>query len=205
MPKPLFIALQSAHPRGWFGHIVARVMALETAPANARVLDGLALKPGDDILELGCGHGRTLARVLATAQPGRLVGVDPSEVMRRVAQRLLRADMERGRVEIRDGHAADLPVGDAAFDKVFSVHTLYFWPDLGDGLRELYRVLRREGELLLAFHDGADADKVRELPDAVYTLRTGTEVAAEMRRVGFRDVMCSPDAGTGLVFARGRR
>ena len=205
MPKPLFIARQSAHPRGWFGHVVARLMAIDTASANRRVLERLEPKPGERILEVGCGHGRTLARVAAAAAPARAVGVDPSQVMRRVARAHLRREIARGRVEIRDGDAARLPFDDAVFDKAFSVHTVYFWPDLGAGLRELRRVLRQGGELLLAFHDGADAAKVRQLPDAVYTLRPAAEVEAALRDAGFRSAASTPDPETGLVFAHARR
>ena len=63
MSKPELIARQSAHPRGLLGHIVARVMAFDTASVNRRVLEILRPEPGERILELGCGHGRALRRV----------------------------------------------------------------------------------------------------------------------------------------------
>jgi len=50
MSKPELIARQSAHPRGLLGHVVARVMALETAPLNRRVLALVEPKPGERIL-----------------------------------------------------------------------------------------------------------------------------------------------------------
>ena len=100
MPKPLVIARQSAHPRGLLGHLVARVMALETRPLNQRVLEALEPKPGERILEVGCGHGRTLRRLAAAVAPGEVVGVDPSAVMRRVAARHLRPLIAAGRVRI---------------------------------------------------------------------------------------------------------
>jgi hypothetical protein len=53
MRKPLFIARQGRRPVGLFGHIVARVMARETAPENARTLDLLDLRTGDRVLEVG--------------------------------------------------------------------------------------------------------------------------------------------------------
>jgi ubiquinone/menaquinone biosynthesis C-methylase UbiE len=205
MPKPLFIARQSAHPRGWFGHLVARVMARETAPANRRVLEHLGPRSGERILEVGCGHGRTLAQVVVATAPARAAGVDPSEVMRRVARAHLRREIARGQVEIRDGEAADLPFEDGTFDKAFSTHTLYFWPDLCAGLLELRRVLRDGGELLLAFHDGADVAKVRQLPDAVYTLHPAADVEAALRHAGFRSAACTIDPDTGLAFASARR
>lgn len=205
MPKPAFIARQSAHPTGWFGHVVARVMALDTARANRRVLARLEPKPGENVLELGCGHGRTLREIARRVAPGLAVGVDPSEVMRSVARRTLRREIAAGRARIEDGRADRVPCPDAGFDKVVSVHTLYFWPDLDAGLRELRRVLRDGGELLLAFHDGSHPAKAKELPASVYTLHRAETVADALEAAGFHEITCEIDPDSHLSYARARR
>ncbi|MEN8161260.1 MAG: methyltransferase domain-containing protein, partial [Myxococcota bacterium] len=105
MPKPLAIARQSAHPRGILGHVVARVMSLETWALNRRVLSALEPKPGERILELGCGHGRALRPLARAVGPGEVVGVDPSAVMLRIARRRLRREIGAGRVRIEAGDA----------------------------------------------------------------------------------------------------
>ena len=76
MTKPEWIAHQSSHPRGLLGHLVARIMALDTAAANRMVIDTLAPGPGDQILEVGCGHGRSLRLIAARVSHGRVVGID---------------------------------------------------------------------------------------------------------------------------------
>ena len=68
MSKSELIARHSAHPRGPLGQIVARLMALDTAAVNRHVLKALEPKPGERILELGCGHGRSLRRVADALQ-----------------------------------------------------------------------------------------------------------------------------------------
>ncbi len=205
MAKPEFIARQSAYPTGLFGHLVARIMALDTARVNRRVLERLEPKPGERILEVGCGHGRALRTVAAHVAPGLAAGIDPSQVMRSVARRHLRHAITSGHARIDAGDAAKVPHPDRAFDKVFTVHTLYFWPDLEAGFRELRRVLCDQGLLLLAFHDGADARLAEELPTSVYTLRTAGEIEASLRAAGFHAVGSERDAKTGITLAVAHR
>lgn len=205
MAKSELIARQSAHPSGALGHVVARVMALDTAHANRSLLARLEPKPGECILELGCGHGRTLRQVARQAAPGLAAGVDPSAVMLRVARRHLRRELAAGHAAIDEGDAAHIPHADQTFDKIFSVHTLYFWPDLAAGLRELHRVLRDRGELLLGFHDGRKADIIEKLPASVYTLRPTDDVVSALEAAGFREIHSAVDEATGITFTRARR
>ncbi|NNL67052.1 MAG: methyltransferase domain-containing protein [Myxococcales bacterium] len=205
MPKPEFIARQSAHPTGWLGHVVARVMAVHTAAANRRVIARLEPKPGENVLEIGCGHGRMLREIARRVAPGLAAGVDPSDVMRSVARRTLRREIDAGHASVAEGSADEVPFPDARFDKVVSVHTIYFWPDLAAGLRELRRVLREGGELLLAFHDGSHPQKAEALPATVYTLHRAEAVADALEAAGFHEIVCEIDPDTHLCYARARR
>src|SRR5512134_3241398 len=99
MAKSELIARQSRRPSGWLGEIVGRVMAFDTAQANHIAVERLALRARESVLEIGCGHGRTLAR-LARSPCAFLAGIDPSEVMVRLARRRLRHDIAAGRAEV---------------------------------------------------------------------------------------------------------
>lgn len=200
MAKSELVARQSAHPSGLFGHLVARVMALDTAAVNRRAVERLAPQPGEHVLELGCGHGRTLRHVAERVGDGFVAGVDPSQVMLAVARGHLRREIAAGRARVDAGDAAHIPHADASFDKAFSVHTLYFWPRLDDGLRELRRVLRPGGALLLAFRE-RDPAAVAELPASVYTLRSVDEVVNGLVAVGFQAPRSEIDGGSALVRA----
>jgi ubiquinone/menaquinone biosynthesis C-methylase UbiE len=193
MAKSQTIARQSAHPRGILGHLVARVMALDTASVNRRAVQALGPKPGDQILELGCGHGRALRWVADSVAPGCAVGVDPSAVMCGVAQGHNRRAIREGRVQVKRGHSGQIPEADDAFDKVFSVHTVYFWPDLDAGLREIRRVMRPGGELLLAAHSRDNRAIADKLPTSVYSLRSDDEMREALERAGFSAVRITSD------------
>jgi SAM-dependent methyltransferase len=65
------------------------------------------------------------------------------------ASRRNRQAIRAGRVELQYGEASHLPFPNAAFDKAYGIHTIYFWPDVPAGLKELRRVLRPGGLLVI--------------------------------------------------------
>jgi SAM-dependent methyltransferase len=190
MAKSELIARQSRRPSGWLGEIVARVMSLETAPANRIALEHLAPRDGEAILEIGCGHGRTLARI-AQGPCGYLAGIDASEVMVRLARRRLRRRIEAGRAEVSLGASSALPHPDARFDAVLAVHVLYFWTDPLADLREIHRVLRPGGRVLLGYRP-RDAQALAALPASVYSLRSVEETEGLLAQAGFAAVRSIP-------------
>jgi ubiquinone/menaquinone biosynthesis C-methylase UbiE len=183
MAKPELIARQSRRPSGLLGEIVARVMAFDTAQANRIAVERLAVRAGEAVLEVGCGHGRTLERI-ASAPCGFLAGIDPSEVMVRLARRRLRPGIEAGRAEVSLAASSALPYPDARFDAALAVHVLYFWKEPSTELGEIRRVLRPGGRALLGYRPRDEA-AVAELPATVYSLRSVDEVEGLLARAGF--------------------
>ncbi len=183
MAKPELIARQSSRPSGLLGEIVARVMSFETARANRMAMEQLAVDANETILEIGCGHGRTLARI-AQATRGFVAGIDPSQVMVRLTRRRLSREIAAGRAEISLGTSRALPHPDARFDAALAVHVLYFWTDAIAELREIHRVLRPGGRVLLGYRP-RDAEALAALPATVYSLRTIDEVEGLLAQAGF--------------------
>jgi ubiquinone/menaquinone biosynthesis C-methylase UbiE len=184
MKRPLFIARQSAHPSGVLGSIIASIMQRETAELNAQALELLALQPTDSVLEIGFGHGRTLERLCAAAARGKVVGVDVSASMSRSAARRNQRALAEGRLELHTGDSAALPFLGARFHKVLAVHTLYFWDSPITHLREIWRVLRPGGALVLAFVPRS-SPHAAQFPPEVYTFHEAAEVRALLEAAGF--------------------
>lgn len=182
MRRPEFVARQSACPSGMLGRLIGRVMARETAAVNEAAVELLELRPTDHVLEVGFGHGATMARVAAAVSGGLVAGVDPSEEMCRMAARLNRRGIDAGQVELRRGTAEALPYPNAAFDKVLAVHTVYFWANLGPPLREIARVLKPGGQLVLAHR--TDCEAARTFPPSVYRFGTERELQEAISRAG---------------------
>jgi SAM-dependent methyltransferase len=112
---------------------------VETDRHVMRVMRHLAPSEADRILEVGCGRGFVTARVQRLSPRTEGVDVNPEAVRHGVAANL------------RAMSATRLDFPDASFDKVYSFHTIEHVPDLPAALREMARVLRPGGRLMLVY------------------------------------------------------
>jgi ubiquinone/menaquinone biosynthesis C-methylase UbiE len=183
MRRNNFIARQSACPSGLFGHFVARVMSVETARDNEITLNHLELTPTDSVLEVGFGHGRTLAHVAERVSEGFVAGVDISPGMLRMAARHNRRSLHAGKMELAQTDASQAPFSDGRFDKVYSVHTLYFWSNPAVQFREIWRVLKGGGRFVLCFR--YDEEATKQFPTPIYTFYDVQAVLKMLAEAGF--------------------
>jgi len=102
------------------------------------------LSPSARVLDIGCGTGALLHRLLETYPEADLSGVDPVPRMLAIARRKLPPS-----VELEEAWAERLPFGEAAFDAVASCSMLHYMPDPETALRETRRVLRPGGRIVI--------------------------------------------------------
>ena len=170
-------------------------------PIADGLLQGLDLRSGERVLDVGCGKGAVLARAAAAVGPdGLAVGVDLSPRMVEAA-RTATAGLP---VEVHVGDAEDPPVGDLTFDAVTSSAVLFFVPEPVRALRAWHALLTDSGRIgVSTFGDYTTGwkhvDAVFEpyLPPQLRDARTsGTEgpfesdagVEGLLRDAGFIDV-----------------
>jgi SAM-dependent methyltransferase len=121
--------------------------------------------------------------VSAVGERGHVHGVDASGEMLRMALRRNASSVREGRLTLVRGDARELRYADSYFDRVLSVHTIYFWSQPLTVFREMLRVLKPGGRLVLAFHH--DAESQRSFPASVYSFRTPDQVGELLRDAGF--------------------
>jgi ubiquinone/menaquinone biosynthesis C-methylase UbiE len=205
MRRPQFIAEHARNARGLLGRLIAFIMARETWSQNLRAMNALGIEQGDHILDVGCGHGRSLTELAARAPRGRIFGVDPSKLMVQIAAQRNRPLVEASRVNVVLSSVESLPFPDNVFDKAQCVHVLYFWKDIDMSLREIARVLKPGGRLGLLFRTNADLKAMASFPPEIYRFPALNDVSAALERAGMDVHIVGHDANEpALVLATKR-
>jgi len=113
--------------------------------ATAReTMKRLHLKPDQQLLDVGCGTGSLLERVINVFPGTHAVGMDPSLEMLDMARR-----KSLDGVDFMEGWAESMPFHDDSFDVVVSCNAFHYWRQPAMALDEIARVLRPEGKLLI--------------------------------------------------------
>ena len=144
------IVRQCRKPTGFFGRLIGRGM--NTGHGNLRRwgLSHISINLDAFILDVGCGGGKAVQELARISSGGKVCGIDYSEEMVQLARKINRKFVENGHVEIMHGSVSSLPFPDGMFNIVTAFETYYFWPDLINDLREVKRVLKAGGTLLIA-------------------------------------------------------
>jgi ubiquinone/menaquinone biosynthesis C-methylase UbiE len=171
---------------------------------------GLAHVPigsSDRILDIGCGGGRTVHKLAEMAPDGHVDAIDYSGASVAVARRTNAPAIETGRVTIQLASVSRLPFPDRTFDLVTAVETHYYWPDLTADLREVLRVLKPGGRLLII----AEAHRRSGILSQPYRLAmpligarylTSDEHAQALSGAGYADVQLGAEGNWLCAAAR---
>lgn len=139
---------QCARPERTLGRVMLSFMNYTHAPLTKWGLKLVNVQDGWTILDVGCGGGFTIRRLLKQSKDAKVYGIDISEESVAKAQKV-NANVLDKQVFITQGSAANLPYEDGKFDLVTAVETVYFWPNLPDCLMEVHRVLRQGGKFAI--------------------------------------------------------
>lgn len=198
MRRPEFIARHGGMPAGWLGRVVASIMERETAAINQHAIALLDPQPGEAVLDIGTGNGLSLRHLASRVGEGTVVGVDHSSVMCRRAEKKNKSLINEGPVSVMCACSDDLPFETGYFDAAMSVHTLYFWNPAEPHLKEIARVLRPGGRLVLVFRPDTDP-ATSDFPNSIYTFRSIEEIESLAESWGFEDFVFENGANSETI------
>ena len=146
-------------PVGLGGKIMVAMMNLGHSPVARWGLHFLELAPDAKVLDCGCGGGANIKRLLKKCPEGIVKGIDYSPVSVEKSKKVNEAAIAEGRCTVLQGSVADMIFAGDWFDAVTAFETVYFWPDLQQCFREVYRVLKPGGTFLICNECSGDTDK----------------------------------------------
>lgn len=196
-------------PDGFWGKLMIRSMNKGHSELTDWALSFLEVENGDHVLDVGCGGGRTVRKLCGLVGCGKAYGVDYSELCVKKSQKLNERDILCRKAKIQQASVSALPYDDNTFDKVIAVETYYFWPDKLNDLREVYRVLKPGGRLMLVFemlYDPQNPDKWSSVEQ-----RLGIKAVAEdeihriLLEAGYENIKTYTHEGKSWLCAVGER
>ena len=178
---------QFARPSRLTGRVLLRGMNIGHARLHRWGLKVAGIRPRDRVLDVGCGGGKAIARILAQTRR-EVAGVDHSPDAVETSRRVNRAAVASGRLRVLEGSVDHLPFRDGFFDVATAFETTYFWPDLQAGLIEIRRVLSSEGRLVIT-NEVADREAAGHWAERLnMNVPDGQSLAALTREAGFLTV-----------------
>jgi ubiquinone/menaquinone biosynthesis C-methylase UbiE len=205
------VTSQCQKPAGWLGQFVLWNMNLRHSKVTDWGLSHISVGKNETVLDVGCGGGKTVSKLASMATQGKVYGVDHSKAGVAMATKINRESINMARVEIREASVSQLPFSANMFDLVTAVETHFWWPDLQADMREVFRVVKPDGRLIIIaeIYKGAKTRtaKLAEkyLPLSGMALLGVDEHRELFSNAGFTDIQIMEEAGKGWICGIGRK
>jgi ubiquinone/menaquinone biosynthesis C-methylase UbiE len=205
----VYLARQVRKPNRFVGRPFLWLMNLSHSTLTDWGLQQVTIEKDFRILDIGCGGGRTIQKLAAVATEGHVCGVDYANGSVAVSRAKNAALIKDGRVEISQASVSELPFPDNQFDLALAVETQYYWPDLVNDMKEVRRVLKPGGRLVVIAetYKGGRLDNFKA--PAMKLLQSSHLSATDHRELflssGYDDVQIVEEKKRGWICAIGRR
>ena len=204
-----YMLRQARKPTKWIGRRFLRAMNVAHSSMTDWGLKHVAIANHFTILDVGCGGGRTVEKLAGIAKDGKIYGIDYAEGSFAASRAQNEQLIKEGRVAIEKASVSQLPFPDSNFDLVTAIETQYYWPNLPGDMREILRVLKPGGKLIVIAetYKGGKYDKLKW--PVMWLLRSSHLSVNDHRELfssaGFADVEIFEEHDKGWICGIGRK
>ncbi|MGA2615508.1 MAG: class I SAM-dependent methyltransferase [Spirochaetia bacterium] len=197
------IERQGARPTGLLGRLIGLLMNLSQTPVYVSYLND-KLPPNDSaILDIGCGGGRFLEFLSTKNSTYKLLGVDHSTEMIKLARKVNRisSSSEGKHVTIMHASVTAMPIESSSVDLATAFETVQFWPGIDESFSEVVRVLKSGGAFLIINRYPRQGSKWWKRAQ----IKSDREYAEKLRRTGFDRVETNLNYKRGWIIVTGMK
>ena len=204
-----YLVRQVRKPDKWLGRPFLWMMNRSHSTLTDWGLQQVSIENNFKILDVGCGGGRTIQKLASVACAGLVCGVDYASGSVAVSRRKNAELIKRGLAEVREASVSQLPFADSSFDLATAVETQYYWPDLVNDMKEVRRVLKPGGRLVI-IAETYKGGRLDPLKAPVMKLLKSSHLSADDQRelflkAGYDDVQIFEEKKRGWICATGRK
>lgn len=139
------------------------------------------------VLDVGCGGGKNLTRILNQSKNINAIGVDQSAESVKMSTRKNRRAIKSGRLQVVQGSVEALPFASNLFDLVTAVESVHFW-DIEKGISEVYRTLKKGGQFLIVNETQTSDGLEAYLAEVGFQVYTKQQLESYLKKAGFKKI-----------------
>ena len=179
-------------PEGFFGKIMVAGMNSGSHAAMANWGLDLADIPAEGkFLDIGCGGGANLSRLLKRSPSAVVTGVDYSAISVAKSRKVNAEAIANGRCNVLEANVSSLPFEDECFNVVTAFETVYFWPDIVDSFAQVNRILVNGGLFLIVNEDDGLSGANKKWEKMIEGMHTYTpqQLETHLHAAGFSNIV----------------
>ncbi|WP_439875401.1 class I SAM-dependent methyltransferase [Bacillus mycoides] len=179
---------QAKNPRGTIGSSMLRIMNASHMRLTNWALQKIHIREDAIILDIGCGGGKTIQTLSKRTPFGKIYGIDYSDQAVKNSIQTNTKDVQMKKVIVQQASVSSIPYHPDFFDLITAFQTHYFWPDVENDMKEVFRILKSNGSFLLV----AETFKIQYHMDK---FNTTEELVNLFYKTGFTSVKCYKERG----------
>ena len=172
---------QSVKPNGIVGNIMLKLMNIQHKNIFNFGIANIDIFENSKLLDLGFGGGMALKILSKNYENIELFGVDFSKESLKIASNHNRKDIDNGKIKLFLADIGKLPFSNNFFDVITAFQTHFYWQDMENKFREIYRVLNKDGQFIIV----AEKYKVNYHMDRY---KTEAEIKRLFEDIGFNHI-----------------
>ena len=177
-------------PKGIGGKIMVHMMNTGHSSMAESGFTHMEIQSDNVCLDIGCGGGANVRKLLEKSPYGRVVGIAHSEISVEKSKKINKAGIESKRCEILQGDVMKLPFRGETFDVITAFETIYFWPDISEAFKKVYKILKIGGTFMICNESNGENPKDEKWTKIIQGMKFyySEQIEKSLEDAGFRGV-----------------